>query len=578
MSGARQLDKLAADLSKIQNNCPRFLRKNDTSEILAIVLRRYDWFVMKNGFVCLKEDEDDLVEEIMEEMDDYNDRIPFDAMTQIIPPDHDDRRYLHSAEQWNVGVKDFVSRNSHVFVYWDEHIWSKKYLFSNGQEMKRFQRDLLAVLYYSQFVNGPVHVKSLRGHFNQASNEVKAACAPRESDFKEFLERNAFFFVMRGNNVQECPPHRLACIDNSWHTRKTKNQSLSLSTAKPTAKPRKSSEPKSPTADPIYPLLQPIVSPRKPENPVSKAFSDMQAEFLSPKFNLGWCGQQASSCRQTTETISPLLFGTWQVQSPTTQVERLYSSPEAAVFKKLIGNRMSTAIQDEILANDNLNSLILLRLNVGKQPMALFRIPGEKNGLKHDLNLEPCKVEDIQRILRQPEVVKSNDCTNRYGITGTLHSILTRESGNKVSSLTLRCQIHEPSDGLGLEVRKWKNFTAVFTGNYPDKHMYNFLRSSCTSLSKTEDVLVIDVDGQLSGSEIHPHPSLGSVTRISCVSPSELCPLILESIQHMHGHMITISVDSTEHLNAIRKMCSQGTKVLAAVSCELKAEAEALFL
>lgn len=340
-NGARQLDKLATDLSTIQSNCPRFLRKNDTEEILSIVLRRFDWFVMKNGFVCLKEIEDSLVEEIMEKIDDYNGKIPFDAMTQVIAPDHANRKYLHSAEQWNVGIKDFVSRNSHVLIYWDEHIWSKKYLFCNCQHMKRFQQDLLAVLYYSQYVNGPMQVKSLSGHFNQASIEVKEVCKPKESDFKEFLERNSFFFVLRSNSnlVHECPAHRLSCISNSWQSKKAKTQSVPLCTVKPTAKSRKSSEPKSPTTDPSSPFgtakptakprkssepkstatdcsspfLKPITRQRDTENPISKAFSDMQAEFLSPKFSLVKCGQQ-DFCRQTTETVSPFLFESHQGQ------------------------------------------------------------------------------------------------------------------------------------------------------------------------------------------------------------------------------------------------------------------------
>ena len=51
---------------------------------------------------------------------------------------------------------------------------------------------------------------------------------------------------------------------------------------------------------------------------------------------------------------------------------------------------------------------------------------------------------------------------------------------------------------MDLDMWERNNFTAVFTGNYPDKHIYNFLRTKCHTLSKSEDVLVIDVNGQVS--------------------------------------------------------------------------------
>lgn len=549
----------------------------DESEIMKIVSLHSNWFLIRNGFVCLRQKEDNVISEILEEMETYNNKIPFDAMTAIIPPEHEDRRYLHSPDQWNVGIKDFVSRNCAKLVYWDEHIWSKKHLISAGALNKAFQKDLLAVLYYSQFVitKGPIAIRSLSGHFNQATEEVKEVCSPKESEFRKFLERNAFFFILQGDMVKECPSHRILCISNSWLSKKSRKSS---SGSKPAPKPRRSSGPQSPRACPVAPPFEENV---KVPVQVSKAFSDMEEESCSRKASPLKVKNPCSSytARVGSEIYTPgsaSLLESAEGYSAETSSSGLYSSPDANVFKNLVGEDISRAVEEEIVSSHTLNSLLLLRLNVGKPPMASFRIPGERKGLKHDMKLQPSKPEDIQRILRRNEVIKS-DASSHYGVKGTLHSILTRELGGKVDGLTLFCQLHEDSDGIDLDMLERRNFTAVFTGSYPDKCIYNYLRSKCRELSKNEDVLVIDVNGQLSGCNEKPHPSLGNVTRINCKSSTDLTPLINESIHHMHGFMITIQVESQDHLLAIQRMRNQETHVFAAVSSDMKTEVEKIF-
>lgn len=579
--GPFTLDKLAERLSSATDNCPRFLKKGNKEDIEKVVTCHSETFQMKNNVLCLIEIENEIRNEFLENMKSYDNSIPIEAVNGIIRPDDKNRRYLHTVDQWNIGIKDFIARNADEFIFWDSKIWNKKYVKENQQICTRFKREMAAVRFYSKFVKekSPVAVKSLMGHWNQADDDVKEVSCPREQEFTEFLEKNSFFFILRGGMVKECPEHRLAVIDNFWLKTKTRGKRA-----------------KKLTKD-VQQHDSCQTSPAKP-SPGHKRMSAQQTNALSKAWNSDMdfeksikrpipCSSEAESDNPSTTSQyflpvtsfsppPPLL----QKQSSTGSEKRIFRSNDAKIYKQLAGETISHALEEEFHQRGqglSLNCLLLLRMNIGKPPMAKFRTTGESGSSNCSLKTEAVKTEDLQNILRKKEVVKSVT-PQHYGIKGTLHSIRTLEQGGKVIGLTLFCQLHESNDGLALDIFNGKKLSAIFTGNYPTKYIYNYLRSKCKALlSKSEDVLVIDVDGQLSGCDDQPHPSLGDVSRILCSSSSELAGKINGAIDHVHEYVIVVGVDSFDQLKSLQRMSSKGTKVIAEVSSDLRSQVGTMF-
>nr|XP_039263282.1 uncharacterized protein LOC120339255 isoform X1 [Styela clava] len=585
-NGPFNLEELAERLRSATDNCPRFLKNGGVEDIRKVSNCNPEIFEIKNDVLCLSEIEKEIADEFLENMDAHENKISMDMVNSIIRPDHEHRRYLHTVEQWNIGVKNFVARNANEFVFWKNAIWKKKYIRENEELNETFKKEMAAVKYYSVFVikKSPISVKSLLGHRGQADDEVKQVSPSKEQDFTEFLENNSFFFILRGNNVKECVEHRLPVIDMYWlGSKRTRPRRTRGKGGKDI---KKTNQAESAAASQSSATMQNTDerSRRTAEQAPPKAFADF--DFMTLMKNPVPCSSEvqfpstsyaAQYGFQTAVPTQPSLL-----QNKTSsgyKKGKTFASKDEQIFKQLVGETISDDLEKEICKHGQgfaFNYLLLLRMNIGKPPMAKFRVPGKDGSLNCSLKIDPVKSEDLQKLLRQKEVMKS--CTSgHYGVKETLHSIRTLEQGGKVTGLTLFCQLHEDNDGLALNILERKNFTAVFTGNYPVKYIYDYLRCKCNELSKSEDVLVIDFDGQLSGHDDQTHPSLGNVSRIICSSSPELTEKITEAVQHMHEYVIITGIDSVDQLRALQRMRSKDTRVLAELPSDLKSEVNSMF-
>ncbi|XP_039263158.1 uncharacterized protein LOC120339144 [Styela clava] len=572
-NGAIILDELILKI-KSEQNCPASLLNCDVTDVVNIARQFPDIFTFKSGFFCFVSFESMIFTKFSEMLNDFNQRISVDVVKHHITPNSAMGVYLYGKLEWIMGVQDFISRHSEDFVFWNSHIW-KRASFSSLDEFQSFESDCKAVKYYSTFVakKSAISLSSLSGHFAQAPVDIKKAVKSDQVNFKSFLLRNSFFFNLTGDCVTNCGDHHFSvswmnlpnAIPEKKDIRKKKKTKAQKGKSEENDQNQKKVNNNVEEADTRAFCGGSTESPIKTSQPCTEDSSQFEEQVVS--------GQKTEKEEQSDTT-------TLRKSSYSSAGVDIYEHTEGKIFQNIIGKELSQSIESLLQTQNvkSLNNLILVRLNIGRKPS--IRVHNHDSETSNHMlsELKESQLEDLQKILRHKDLVKSATRLH-YGIEGTLHSLRTIEQNGKLTGLTIFCQIHEENDGLGLEIVERKSVTAIVSNvsRYPQKYIYNYLRSKAHEISGNKDTLILDVDGQLTGCDEQPHSSLGNVTRISCASPSELSVRITEAIDHLHECVIVICAESVETLQSLQKMCSKGAQVFAEISPDMKANLEDMF-
>lgn len=560
---------------KGQPNCPAFLQSSTVADIVDVARQFPDVFTFKCGFFCLVILEYAIVDRFYEIFDGLDQGVPIDLIKDCIPPGGTNGSYLYGTGDYVLGVQDFIARNSDHFIFWNSAIWKPDILADMKIVQRIFESDCKAVKYYSPFVEkkSAVSISSLRGHIRQAPLEVREAVKSNNESFTEFVNRNSFFFNLTGDCVTLCGDHRF-CV--SW---------LKQSPFNDTERKKKKRTKKGKNNEKSKDGCDNKTEEAKAFYDDNVAGSSIKTPYTCTEDSTGF--PEHLSTGQTTSRVETM-FASQQVQPESAPEDKptkkkvgfnIYKHSEAKIFRNIVGKELSEAIKNMLIKQNqkSLNTLILVRLIIDKKPS--IRIYNETYETSNHtlMELNKSEFEELQKILRHKDILKSLNPLH-YGIKGTLHSLRAIEQDGRLTGLTIFCQIHERNDGLGLEILQCKALTAVVSniGQYPQKLLYNYLRTKAQESSKNSDVLIMDVDGQLTGCGECPHSSVGEVTRILC-SPSELTGRINEAIEHMHECIIVIGVESVETLQSLQKMCNKGAQVIAEISPHVKSEVQKMF-
>lgn len=211
--GPQELDSLLNIIIDQTDNCPKFLKSNKIEGVKKVVLSRPDWFKITND-LCLtvipseKVAESKLLSILQKQIS-----IPINDFDSILYEEKTVNRYLTARN-----VIDFVSRHADSLVVWKDSIWSCNSMREETEKSNKFQNDMMAVKYYSQFVgnNGKVTINALRGHYSQASKMVQQAVKSKDPDFRLFYKRNHFFFNLNEDDFVSCFSDRLPMLDKYW--------------------------------------------------------------------------------------------------------------------------------------------------------------------------------------------------------------------------------------------------------------------------------------------------------------------------------------------------------------------------
>lgn len=532
-------------------------------------------FSIKNEYLCLNFQENMCIAK----MDDFIELSPHTVADLKLKFESDPEiaRYIFNGRS-EKGLYDFVSRNPDHFLFWKNSIYLCKQIFEDSDKKECFEAEIRAVQYYAKFIkkNSSTPIVSVRGHYAQATDEIRNVAHSRHQDFVEFLTRNEFFFEVSDDSVKMTEKHfrNLSLIDK-WLDPGFREKSASLPVKQPSLSQSKTNQVNgnSSNGDSEFKMSEESTESTLTEDAQDVGFPVQESrafiEDIPSKIPI-LAEEPPLSDANFVTLKNDALFQHSILNEPLSTQD--FGTDET--FQRILGDELCNALRERLSLENDVNNLILLRLHVGAPMRARFWDAVSKSYTKVTIGTKAVEQVDVNRVLRSANVIKVAD-GQHYGIEGTLHTINVMEQHGEVCEVTIFYQRHAHSDGLMLDIKNGQSLQAVFPGQYPDKWIYNFLRSKSKKLSESKDVLVLDMHGKMSGCDEKPHSSLGDVIRIMCTE-SNLTSKILDAIPRKQQYVIIIGVDSVEQFEAVEKMCGKGIEVIAEVSKSLKSRVKQL--
>lgn len=213
-------------------------------------------------------------------------------------------------------------------------------------------------------------------------------------------------------------------------------------------------------------------------------------------------------------------------------------------------------VKQALLKNLEINSLIEVVLDLGKEPEArfekkMFYVPGE-----------PVSRQDIEFVVGKVGQFTSD---NRAGIERTLHRIsCMRNRTGKIIGLTCRVgrAIYGTNDIIRDVIESGKNILLM---GPPGIGKTTKLREAARILSDEfiKRVVVVDTSNEIGGDGDIPHPGIGKARRMQVSSPDLQHKVMIEAVEnHMPEVVIVDEIGTEAEAAACRTIAERGVQLI----------------
>ncbi|SVA82593.1 uncharacterized protein METZ01_LOCUS135447, partial [marine metagenome] len=225
-------------------------------------------------------------------------------------------------------------------------------------------------------------------------------------------------------------------------------------------------------------------------------------------------------------------------------------------LKALIGV-IPARIKDSLLSYSNIDELLEVVLDLGRQPEARFL------GENELLEIGEVTEEDIDFAISKIGMFGAD---NRAGIERTLHRISAiRNRSGKVVGITFRVGRAVYGTIRIIEDLILSNKSILLLGK-PGVGKTTMLREVARVLADDADkrVIVVDTSNEIAGDGDIPHRAIGRARRMQVPSPSEQHGVMIEAVENHMPEVIIIDEIGTElEANAARTIAERGVQLVA---------------
>lgn len=214
------------------------------------------------------------------------------------------------------------------------------------------------------------------------------------------------------------------------------------------------------------------------------------------------------------------------------------------------------SVRDDLKKLPNLNELIEVVLDLGREPEARF--PGEIKFLSSDVITK----EEIQAVVSK---IGDFGKDNRAGIERTLHRISAiRNRRGDIVGLT--CRVGRAIQGTIDIIRDLvASGRSILMLGRPGVGKTTKLREIARILSDDygKRVVVIDTSNEIAGDGDIPHPAIGRARRMQVISPAHQHAVMIEAVENHTPEVIVIDEISTEQeAAAARTIAERGVQLI----------------
>ncbi|HJZ67187.1 MAG TPA: AAA family ATPase, partial [Blastocatellia bacterium] len=216
-------------------------------------------------------------------------------------------------------------------------------------------------------------------------------------------------------------------------------------------------------------------------------------------------------------------------------------------------------IQDALARGGNMESLIEVVLDLGRQPEA--RYPG----LALYLNESLVTLEDIQYVASR---VGQFTRDNRAGIERTLHRISAMR--NRLGQIVgLTCRVGRAIYGTVDIIRDIvESGKSILLMGKPGVGKTTLLREAARVLADDLEkrVIVVDTSNEIAGDGDVPHPGIGRARRMQVPEPEHQHAVMIEAVEnHMPEVIVIDEIGTAQEALAARTIAERGVQLIATV-------------